>query len=76
MRAVSDMVTEDQRDVAVSALEQIYRHTGKIVSAVGDDGSAMTGSEIAQMMTGILAVIRFTAHEAIDRVERMNEVRL
>lgn len=72
MRTVDSMVTEDQRDVAVSALEQIYRQTGKVVTAMQTD---IDGADLAQMMAGLIAVIRFTSHEAMDRVKSMESHR-
>jgi hypothetical protein len=74
MMTVDQMVTEDQRDAAVQALEQIHRQTGKVVDAVEQTG--LSHDELMRLMSGVIGVIRFVAHSTLDDVKKMNDQRL
>lgn len=64
------MVTEDQRDIAMRALEEIVER-GRAFEHLDD----LPLEEIARKLSGTLAVIRFIAHSTMSSMRKMEELR-
>ena len=69
-KTIDEMVTEDQRDVAMRALEEIVER-GRAVEHLHD----LPLDEIARKLNATLAVVRFIAHSTLSSVKRMEELR-
>jgi len=70
MMTIEQMVTRDQRDVAVDALNDIV---SRIKGMRTKNVLEMSVEEIVDLLNGTLCVVDFIAHSTVDRVDRMNE---
>lgn len=73
MKSVDSLITEDQRDVALEALQEVLRRC-RAVRAV-DDLMELDLEEIFRRLSATLAVVEFVSHNAIDRTVEMEKLR-
>lgn len=69
-KTINEMVTEDQRDVSMRALDEIIERSRAI-----EHMEDLPLEEIARKLNGTLAVIRFIAHSTLSSVKQMDVLR-
>jgi hypothetical protein len=70
---IDPMITEDQRDVAVRALESIANRLNT-VTGLRDSLDSIDLEKIFDHMSGAIAASLFIVHSTLDAVKRMEEL--
>lgn len=71
---IDQMVTEDQRNLAMEGLQKIINQTNKVVE-MRDEMESMSVEDVFNILIATIAVVRFNAHSALDDVRRIDAMR-
>jgi len=71
---IDQMVTEDQRNLAMEGLQKIINQTNKVVE-MRDEMESMSVEDVFNILIATIAVVRFNAHATLDDVRRIDAMR-
>lgn len=70
---INELIVEDQRDVAVDALNDIRARCLSL--RTNEKVADMSIEEIFNLLSATIAIVNFIAHSAADRVEEMQKLK-